>query len=1264
MHHGFRASFPVQSTEELVEHLTLDLAPKSRSPDSEGHSSVVMAFTGQGSAYPGMGKQLFHSCQSFRESILSYQQICDSLGLPCVTHLISGTKAGNATESTVTQPSLAIVFIELALAELWRSWGVQPDLLIGHSLGEYSALCVSGVLSASDAFYLVGSRASILQRKCTSSTYGMLATSESKQKVEQVYRRGELSSCEISCKNAPSQTVVSGLVDDLKQLKSQLNATGSKATFLKTPYGFHSAQVEPILDEFEKSAMGIEFSVPKIPIASTLSGRVVSDRGIFSLKYLVRQAREPVDFLGALQSCVVDGKVDEQSVWIEVGPEASCLGMIRSTLSLPMSRMLPTIKSSEENWKTISAAVSSAYLAKLAIDWKAYHEEYLDALTLLELPSYAFDLKEYWSPYNHVLLGPEAARTSTAPMAALQETPLPMTTCLQYIVNESLKDGSGSATFVSYTSDPKLYRLIQGHLVDGVALCPASVFCDMAFTAAKYVYSKTNTSHSNVAMSLEDLEVIHPVIVSTMDTSLKIEVKATKSVNESFVRVSYLSASEGGLFHQNGGCRVRFAPKGDRNREFARTLHLVRKRADVIRVSAIAGEGHRLFKPIVYKLFSNLVCYGENYQGIEEAFLDSGYRESTARIQLRTCQDAGQFTYNPYWVDNLVHLAGFVLNGDVSKPNDIAYIAVGLDELHIIEELTEIGHYTCYVSVQDSSDKKDILVGDAYVFSGEKLVVLCAGMRFQRMHKQILATILDRSPSPTVKSTQSGLKAAVTRDGHRMPKANPISIEIRDPVVLKSQNGRVQKLVTDQKDNEDVADRLLKIVESESSFTGEDMVPSTAFSEMGVDSLMTITIISAVKNQLGLDLPASFFFDNPTVKDVRQELGAATETGDDGSATPSSTTNEVISTDTDPLTKDSSVGEGRPQKGDGNFTLPSAAPAISMQRPRARPVDDSGCQNPESPEPRARPVLLQGRGSSVETPLFLVTDGAGSATAYIHIPPLPNGRRIYALESPFLSDPLEFKCSVEEYCHFHVVAIRENQPRGPYYLGGWSAGAVYAYEIARQLSVRGEKIQCLFLIDMRVPRPMTDALEPTMELIEQAGLVTGIKRTGQLMTEASTKLKQHFVSTVKALTRFQPKPMDPARRPVKSFMVWAKRGISDEGSARIRGLDKEEIDAQSADANVMEDAKTGLKGWFFAKRKVFGPNGWDEMLGEIECHTMEADHFSMVQPPEVSPHLGLLPSSLSLLLLLYLTTKRPLSDSCIPTTKFADAILLSGRSPR
>lgn len=407
---------------------------------------------------------------------------------------------------------------------------------------------------------------------------------------------------------------------------------------------------------------------------------------------------------------------------------------------------------------------------------------------------------------------------------------------------------------------------------------------------------------------------------------------------------------------------------------------------------------------------------------------------------------------------------------------------------------------------------------------------------------------------------------------------------------------------------------------------------------MGVDSLMSIAIISTAQKQMGVELPAGFFNDFPLVSDVRKELGRTqrpTNEHDLMAVGALLEANQTAQSDRSISPIDEDFGTFH---GEGDLTMLSiktqpAYTSVSEKDDKADvpqevdstlPVTNHGSSQESSGGHFSHAVLIRGRSSSKEVPLFLATDGAGSATAYIHLPPLSTGNRIYALESPFLHAPQQYTCSVEEVCQMYCTAIRKIQPQGPYLVGGWSAGAVYAYEVTRQLLEQNERVLGLILIDMRVPRPMPDALEPTIDLIESAGLFTGIDRGGQSQAPASQKLKQHLVSTVKALTCYQPIALDPSRRPNHSFVIWAKKGLSESEKGDPFGIgDASSSSAQSAgetpSGNVMEDPETGMKSWFYAKRSAFGPNGWDKLVGDVECSVVEgADHFSMVVPPKVS----------------------------------------------
>ena len=287
---------------------------------------------------------------------------------------------------------LANVALSIALADLWRSWGISPDLIIGHSLGEYAALHIAGVLSANDVFYLVGSRAKALQERCTPGTHAMLAVSGSLEALKQELNKPEFGKCQIACRNSPNMHVVSAKTEIIRVFQSHLQSRGFRTKLLKVQHGFHSEQIEPILPDIEMLAKRVHFAKPRIPIASTLLGSIVENSSDFGPTYLARQSREEVKFTEALEAARFSGIVNENTIWVEVGPEPVCLDLVRDSLQIPAARLLPSIKKGDPCFKTLAISLAMGYNVGVNIDWTKIHHEYRNALSLLELPTYSFDM--------------------------------------------------------------------------------------------------------------------------------------------------------------------------------------------------------------------------------------------------------------------------------------------------------------------------------------------------------------------------------------------------------------------------------------------------------------------------------------------------------------------------------------------------------------------------------------------------------------------------------------------------------------------------------------------------------------------------------------------------------------------------------------------------------------------------------------------------------------------------------------------------------
>ena len=1238
-HDVFRSSYCSKTISDLARLIARDLKETKEAEVKRpiNPTSTVFAFTGQGALYPGMGSRLFSTCKRFRENILSYQKVCDAMGLPEVVPLISNNDADLASMSIV-QTQLSLVYLELALADLWMSWGIRPTLLIGHSLGEYSALCVSGVLSISDTFHLVASRASLMDENCAQGSHTMLMVRASAKLVDDALSALGLPGLEVSCLNSPVATVVSGSAKDLESLEGHLQSQKLASTFLKVPYGFHSAQMDPILAEFETCAKGVTFAEPKIPLVSTLTRNVVNDAGTFSPRYLARQAREPVDFIGALEALKAEAHVDEQTLWFEIGPSPVCLGFIRSTLEVSSRKALPTIKTNEDSWKTISESLGHAYTSSMAVSWVEYHREYVGALRLLDLPTYAFDLKDHWCTYKEDNKQPQAVLETKPPRQMLS-------TCLQYVETETLEGGNISASFSTHTFEEKLFGVVQGHLIDGTPLCPASVFCDMAFGAAKYLYSKVRPNDRLPNMSLWGLEIKNPLVVSVKNPDQVVHITAHKTSGPDWAFNISFASTDGASSHEHGGCQIRFEKEQESRPNTSTLLHLVQKRSVALLSSAAAGRSHRLLKPVIYKLFANLVAYGERFQSIEELFVEGDYSDAVATVKLQSGTGLGDFTCSPYWVDSIVHLAGFMLNGDPMKPDDIAYISAGFGSFHLYEELSAENTYTTYACIQSSS--KSSVTGDIYVFDGDKLIAQCTSLFFQKMPKKVLNAIFGKSVTDPKSgpSHSSHSSAANTKPHSRFVSPNTYDFEASAASTSSDKASNSDETSTgnitpssqsslESQDSAHDADRLLATVASETGFDVKDMEPSTLFSDMGVDSLMSISIISTAQRQMGMDLPASFFIDNPTVADVRQELGNTAPEKDVPAAKDASVQNhegEEIAINDEVHPAGESLSLTQQDEEIAHTSNVSAPRSQELEQTKNMTIHSTGLKE-SKPTPNTTVykksasdwssdvMLLQGRASSTLTPLFLIPGGAGSATAFIHVPPLPTGNRIYALQSPFLKAPAENTFSVEEIASIYLKAIRKSQPTGPYIIGGWSVGAVHAYEVTRQLLQQDEKILGLILMDMRVPSgPIPDVLKTCEELIDRTDMVTGISRPGQPQNPASKEMKEHLLGNVKTLMTYIPTPTDTARRPGHTHIIWAKQGLSEsweEDGTRADNQASPEDD--SPQGNVMEDSATGVKAWFLAKRNTFGPNGWDKLVGDVECDVMDANHFSMMKPPHVS----------------------------------------------
>lgn len=307
-----------------------------------------------------------------------------------------------------------------------------------------------------------------------------------------------------------------GPIAAIEALEGYLKSDGNVAvTRLGVQHAFHTRQMELILDDLEEAASRLSFHSPTIPVASALLGRVVQsgENCVFNANYLRRHTREPVAFVDAVRSCEAEGLIQQQSFVIEVGPHPTCIGLIASSLQVTSPSGYPTLRRGRDDWESVSQCLAAAHRAELPVSWPEFHKDYLHHLRMVSgLPTYAFDNKEFWHSYQTRLPSTSGAllQTSTAAVTRLSSTSL-------HSVEELCKEDSRiSAMFAVDLSDRYLAKAIGGHVVDGVAICPASIFIDMTYTAAAYLEKESRDeprTSSLASYELVALTMLSPLVL-------------------------------------------------------------------------------------------------------------------------------------------------------------------------------------------------------------------------------------------------------------------------------------------------------------------------------------------------------------------------------------------------------------------------------------------------------------------------------------------------------------------------------------------------------------------------------------------------------------------------------------------------------------------------------------------------------------------------------------------------------------------------------
>ncbi|HEV3456784.1 MAG TPA: SDR family NAD(P)-dependent oxidoreductase, partial [Thermoanaerobaculia bacterium] len=383
-----------------------------------GSRQVFFLFPGQGSQHPGMGAELYASEPLFRGEVdRGAELLRPRLGLdlreviyPAAGH--AGAAAARLEQTALAQPALFVV--EHALARLWTSWGIRPQAMLGHSVGEYVAACLAGVFSFEDALWLVAERGRLMQEMPGGA---MLAVPLPEADLQPLP-----AGLSLAAVNGPAMCVVSGESGEIAELAARLLERGLETRRLHTSHAFHSAAMEPVLPPFAAAFADLRLRPPAIPFVSNLTGTWIRPEEATSPRYWVRHLRETVRLSASLEALFAR----PSAVFLEVGPGQALTTLVRQhprrpsgpavLASLPAAAVTAAAAATAAGPAALLRALGQLWLAGAEVDWAGFYAS--ERRRRLPLPTYPFDRQRYWVEPDAPAPGVRGHAASSRPAAA------------------------------------------------------------------------------------------------------------------------------------------------------------------------------------------------------------------------------------------------------------------------------------------------------------------------------------------------------------------------------------------------------------------------------------------------------------------------------------------------------------------------------------------------------------------------------------------------------------------------------------------------------------------------------------------------------------------------------------------------------------------------------------------------------------------------------------------------------------------------------
>ena len=700
-HYDHRAAVVGTSAQELTERLALISQGESRpgaalADGRLGHSAkLAFVFSGQGPQWWGMGRELMANEPVYAETVEKIARLFSAhVSWSLIDELNRPENELRLDQTEIAQP--AIFALQVALAELWKSWGVVPSAVVGHSVGEIAAAHVAGLLTLEEAVRVAYHRSRLMQQATGLGKMAAVELSAAEAQAE-IAAQGCVQQLSVAAINAPTSITLSGEAAALEKVLQALQQRGVNARMLRVNYAFHSPQMEPYNLELALTLRGLEAHPARIPIYSSVSGQLAT-AGQYSADYWGRNIRQPVQFASAIAHLIGDG----YRSFVEISPHPVLAASLTQCLEEENQPglVLASLRRGQADVQTLFNSLAELYVNGYALDWETLYPNG----ECVSLPVYPWQRQRYWF---------EAEPSPTPAHLPLDERPELHPLLGRKLLSPAIKEAVYQAYFT-----PTHPPLLADHRIFDNILVPGTAYLEMALVACAQQLGEG-------PCTVEDF-TIQKALAVPEDQFRTVQLVADPVVGSFQV---YSLETGGEVWNTHAAGRFRHGAE----LPDAPSATLGQAQQDCPTAISVAD---------FYQHLESLgIAFGSHFRGLAELWRSADGQQSLSRLQTpaSVAAEKGEFRLHPALLDACFQTLGATFLTEADSGD--AWLPVGLERFSLLR--APVGEWWCHAVLHPSAPNASLVKGDLFLFDeSDQLFAICNSLRLQPASRSALQRLL------------------------------------------------------------------------------------------------------------------------------------------------------------------------------------------------------------------------------------------------------------------------------------------------------------------------------------------------------------------------------------------------------------------------------------------------------------------------------------------------------------------------------------------